>query len=287
MQQHVLLLEVGDKPFMESVQNKFRDIYECHRAKTIDEALHLISQNAHFFAVVANYQGDGTIEFLEKCREIMPTTSRIMVADKADMEVAVVAINRARVFKFLQKPVDMDNLGGGLSSAAVEYEHFQQIQRDSFTDPLTGLYNRRFMEREMNRIFELARRYENQFSLIFGDVNRFKLINDNYGHHLGDVVLKSIGAILIDTCRGSDMICRYGGDEFLILIELTTHANAERLIARINDSMQALEMPELAEEHFSLSLGQGTYPDDGSSVDAILNVADTRMYEAKKQRKSR
>ena len=207
-----------------------------------------------------------------------------MITDNATPDIVIQAVNRARVFSVLQQPIDMAELGETINAAILEFEYSWKIQTDSLTDPLTGLYNRRFIDRELTRILETARRHDHTFALIFGDLNSFKIINDTYGHSLGDLLLKSIATIFTKTCRGSDLICRYGGDEFLILIEEATNAQAKLLIGRLNKALKSLVIPEMSKERFSLSLGNAAFPVDGSTINDVLEVADKRMYKAKKNK---
>ena len=279
------LLLVMDNQFMESVQHRFHDTYECTLAKNSKAALKLMDRDSQFFAVLAVYQGDKTIAFFQKLKEIVPNTIRLMIADNADLEIAVKAINMAKVFSFFQQPVEMTELGDALSFALLEYERLQKIQADSLSDPLTDLYNRRFIDRELNRIFEVSRRHDRTFALIFADLNKFKVVNDTYGHALGDLLLKNIANIFFKTCRKTDLICRYGGDEFLILIEKAGNAQAERLIERLNEAVAELRIPEMEKEQFSFSSGQAAFPVDGTTKEAILEMADKRMYKVKKHRR--
>ena len=284
MKHSILLLVGNNEQFMKSVQNKFHDQYEFVLTKNSKTALKLMHRECQFCAVLSAYHGDETISFFQESKKVLPGANRIMVTDNADLEITVKAINTAKIFSFFSQPVDMAELGLAFEATALEYETFQKTQTDCLTDVLTDLYNRRFIDRELDRIFEVSRRHGHTFALIFADVNNFKGVNDTYGHSLGDLLLKSIGAIFIKTCRKTDLISRYGGDEFLIFIEASTNAQAQRLIERLNEAMAELHIPEMEKEKFSLSFGQAAFPVDGNTKEEILKMADKRMYEIKKKK---
>jgi two-component system cell cycle response regulator len=285
MRERVLFVD-DDTNLLDSVQRNFRRKYECYTASSANQALDLMNADEPFGIVVADLRmpGENGIGFLERSRKLFPDTIRIMLTGFADMETALEAINRGGVFSFLQKPFDTGDLSSVLQAASMEHQRRRRIQMDSLTDPMTGLYNRRFIEREFNRLLEVARRHQQSFSVVFGDVNNFKMVNDRYGHAAGDVLLKSIADLLVATCRGSDLVCRYGGDEFLVVMESAMDQHAGRLIDRLENAMASLTVENLADADVSISLGHATFPDDGSDIEALMSVADQRMYASKGRR---
>ena len=149
----------------------------------------------------------------------------------------------------------------------------------SFHDSLTGLYNRTFFEEEKRR-FDASRRLP--MSLIMGDVNGLKLINDSFGHGAGDNLLREIGRILKETCRAEDVLARIGGDEFVILLSGTGEAGAERLCQRIYKACRNYE--KRTDKHtfyLSLSLGYATKNVNDVSVDDLLRDAEHMLYRKK------
>lgn len=154
-------------------------------------------------------------------------------------------------------------------------------------DPLTELYNRRAFFREAERILELAKRREIPVAIGFLDLNKFKLINDNYGHDVGDEVLKLVSKGLLNTIRKSDFACRYGGDEFAALVlpgaKKGTRTSIEtRLSNNIQKLVQQkrLEDPKFPDIEFSLGI---EYIDINSSnpIQKAIKKADTEMYNKK------
>ncbi len=155
-----------------------------------------------------------------------------------------------------------------------------KLSKQVLTDTLTSLPNRRYALKEIEAAFSLNERYGNEFSIIFVDVDKFKSVNDTYGHDIGDEVLIWISKFLTDTTRKTDVVCRLGGDEFLILVKESKYDQALELANKIDD--------ELKKEHDiqrywqpSLSLGVASIDDNVSNASDLIKAADDKMYVAK------
>jgi diguanylate cyclase (GGDEF)-like protein/PAS domain S-box-containing protein len=149
----------------------------------------------------------------------------------------------------------------------------------SYHDSLTGLYNRTFFEEEKRR-FEASRRLP--MSVIMGDVNGLKLINDSFGHSAGDNLLREIGIILKETCRAEDVLARIGGDEFVILLAGTGEAGAERLCQRIYKACRSYEKRgDKQTFYLSISLGYATKNANDMGIDDLLREAEHMLYRKK------
>jgi diguanylate cyclase (GGDEF)-like protein/PAS domain S-box-containing protein len=169
-------------------------------------------------------------------------------------------------------------------------ERYQQEERMRFMathDQLTGLANRTLLIEELNRSLPLAKRQGFGVGLLFIDLNRFKPVNDRFGHSTGDALLKAVAQRLTSTCRSSDTLCRQGGDEFVVLIpDAPSIEHLETLARKLVD---ALEQPFLAgadlpkDITISASIGIARWPDHASDADALIEAADTAMYDAKLQ----
>ena len=157
----------------------------------------------------------------------------------------------------------------------------QLIEQQSFTDPLTEIYNRRSFEQIADRFISHARRRKKPLTLMMIDVNKFKQINTLFGHLTGDLVLSEVASLLKISIRGSDVVVRYGGDEFVILLAdaEATGASAviERIDANLADWNRARNLPNFK---LTLSLGFAEWQ-DGKTLDEMLDSADRRMYEQK------
>jgi diguanylate cyclase (GGDEF)-like protein len=162
-------------------------------------------------------------------------------------------------------------------------EHAQgRLRRMVITDPLTGCRNRRFFDEIIGRELHRHRRYGVPLSLLFVDIDRFKAINDTYGHDVGDEVLKQVAVFLLENIREADYVFRWGGDEFLVLIscsEAEARKRGAALEVAFTGSPDAHTMPA----EVRLSIGCAEVQDDAADVMSMVKVADGRMYENKRQ----
>jgi two-component system cell cycle response regulator len=162
-----------------------------------------------------------------------------------------------------------------------EYE--EELARMAHTDALTRTYNRHYLSRILETEFNRAKRYNHPIGFLMMDVNRFKQINDQCGHNVGDEVLIEISKQLVETLRESDIVVRYGGDEFLAILPET---NGETEIARdrINEALAMTErLKGIVDFPVTLSIGCTHWdPQDPRTIDRILSDADAKMYEDKR-----
>ena len=157
-------------------------------------------------------------------------------------------------------------------------ERTQELEELSRRDGLTGLYNKRSFLEFLRRDLALAERNKTPLSLVYFDVDRFKHINDTFGHQKGDDVLRNIGAILLSLSRETDIPCRFGGDEFCVILPNTANAEAVHYCDRITRDFAKRFAS------FSLSIGIAqTGPDQFDDMDALVSRADRAMYDVKKQ----
>jgi diguanylate cyclase (GGDEF)-like protein len=148
------------------------------------------------------------------------------------------------------------------------------------TDPLTGCRNRRFFDQVINREVQRHRRYRIPLSMVFVDVDRFKVINDTLGHEAGDRVLQQVAGFLVRNVREADYVFRWGGDEFLVLISCTEREALSKA-RELQEAFAATETDALP-AGVGLSVGCAEVPNDASDVMALVKAADERMYENKR-----
>lgn len=150
-------------------------------------------------------------------------------------------------------------------------------------DTLTQLPNRNYFRRRLPQAISLAKRYKRRLCLLFVDLDRFKPINDTYGHGIGDKVLVEVAERLRSTLRASDSVCRLGGDEFVILLESTEKAEGASHVAQ--KAIDLLNQPFEVNNHIcyiGASVGISVFPDDCTDAESMLKHADIAMYQAKK-----
>ncbi|AMC35553.1 GGDEF domain-containing response regulator [Janthinobacterium sp. B9-8] len=286
------------------------------------EALEIIAELAQegreLSVIIADYimpgmKGD---ELLVQVHQQLPKTMKIMLTGQSDLNGVKRTINEANLFRFLEKPWQNEDIVLTVQAAIHAYEldnklqqknqellrineelenrvneRTQQLQEKNreleqlaITDRLTGLYNRLFLDQVLEREFTSAGRHSTTFSLILVDIDHFKKVNDSYGHHMGDEVLKSISRILKETIRASDLLGRWGGEEFLILCPKT----------QLKDAAKVAEKLRLAIEHYDFasigcrtaSFGVACYK-NGDTIAMVEARADKALYLAKDQGRNR
>jgi diguanylate cyclase (GGDEF)-like protein len=159
----------------------------------------------------------------------------------------------------------------------------QHLENESIRDGLTGLFNRRFMEISLDREVRLATRKMNALSLLMLDIDHFKRLNDTFGHEAGDEVLRGVGEILSESVRSEDIACRYGGEEFLVILPAT---EAETAVLRAEDVRKRVASMRLVShgktlQDVTVSIGLSTFPQAGKTVEDLVGAADRALYAAK------
>jgi diguanylate cyclase (GGDEF)-like protein len=160
----------------------------------------------------------------------------------------------------------------------------ETLRGQSIRDPLTGLFNRRYMEETLERELSRAARGEQPVSVILLDLDRFKQLNDTFGHAVGDLVLTAIGRVLRALSRGGDIACRYGGEEFVLILPEASLAAARRRAEEIREAIRDLPVVHegLRVGPVRCSLGVAACPEHGSAGDVLLRAADAALYRAKR-----
>lgn len=183
---------------------------------------------------------------------------------------------------------DLELLASLADQAALAIENaqlFEQVHALSMTDPLTGLANRRQLERELAREFAAARRGRKLVLVIF-DLDGFKSYNDKYGHLAGDEVLRAFGKVLAIETRAMNLAVRYGGDEFLALLTESDLAGAQVFVQRVQDRFRAV-LAEMDAGEVAVSAGMAPYDPEMGSPEELIAEADRVLYEVKAGRSSR
>ncbi len=159
------------------------------------------------------------------------------------------------------------------------------IEKLAYYDNLTGVSNRTLFFNLAEKMLENAKRNNNEMCLLFLDIDKFKFINDNYGHEAGDKVIVKVAEILKEAIRNNDIVARYGGDEFLVLLsQIKSHDDYKTVISRIVNNKNNNITLEGNEIEISLSIGISFFPNDGDTIDKLLTKADKEMYIAKRHR---
>jgi diguanylate cyclase (GGDEF)-like protein/PAS domain S-box-containing protein len=190
---------------------------------------------------------------------------------------AAIAIENARLYTEAQK-----ELGERIEAEKKLLVLQRELEEQAIRDSLTGLYNRRFLDETISRELSRAERDKYSVSVVMLDLDHFKMFNDTYGHDVGDMMLKQLGKLLSSQVRAGDIACRFGGEEFVVVMPKASLSVAKQ---RANDWRSKFEQQELIHNgevlHATLSAGVAVYPLHGTSSEEIIRKADQAMYSAK------
>ena len=179
----------------------------------------------------------------------------------------------------------LDTVADQVTIAVNHARLFAQTQQQALTDVLTGCFNRRSFELQLEKDLHVAKRSGQPLSLIMLDVDHFKHVNDNYGHESGDVALRMIADSLRKGLRGDDIAARYGGEEFAIILAHADEAGALVAAERLRMRIETMYVPRVGQ--ITVSLGVATFPVQASSRDSLVSAADRGLYEAKRKGRNR
>jgi diguanylate cyclase (GGDEF)-like protein len=176
-------------------------------------------------------------------------------------------------------------------AAAVIYNstRFEQTEHESQTDPLTGMLNRRSLDRQLEIGLQQIKQSGDRGTVVVLDLDRLKEINDTYGHEVGDRALRTIGNVLRATVRQNDLCARFGGDEFIVVLWGCLPENEARRVADLQNAVAAhpFEPRPGVRVSLSISAGAARFPEDGATFEELLAAGDERMYRDKASRRSR
>jgi diguanylate cyclase (GGDEF)-like protein len=186
-------------------------------------------------------------------------------------------------------PLPVDNLNFLAEQATLSFENafrFQGARELIYTDDLTGLYNYRYLQKVLDLEIRRSERYRLSFSLIFIDLDRFKIVNDTRGHVTGSDVLRECARLLRHCVRDVDILFRYGGDEFTILLIESSQQNSAVVAERIRSTIEKFNFQQESGNPLRLTatIGYANYPENATDKKSILEMADRAMYHGKSQR---
>lgn len=235
----------------------------------------------------------GAVDFLVS--PVLPEVLRAKVAVFVELEQRALALEKAtqelkEVNESLQaeRVRELQQHNDALRAEVVERKRAEEhAYRLATRDPLTGLLNRRFMTEELERAVQDARRQEEMLALLFLDLDRFKRINDTYGHEAGDLVLTEAARRIEQCLRSVDLVARLGGDEFLVLVRHVRAVPCTRLNTIVTKIREAIGRPFNVGQQAvvtSTSIGVALYPKDGNTPAELMRQADAAMYQVKRRR---
>ncbi len=222
-------------------------------------------------------------DFIKKSGEkVTVEINAELVSDENGIPIHIQSVARD-ISERKQNEIVLQDANQKLRNQLVEIEMLHaQLQEQATRDSLTGLFNRRYLEESLVREFQRADREKSTVSLIMIDIDGFKAFNDTYGHDAGDLLLKKLGEILLSEVRGSDISCRFGGEEFLIVMPGTQLKKGHERAEHLRTSFLSLDIEHLGVKlKATLSIGVAVYPRHGDTWEKVLHAADQAMYSAK------
>jgi diguanylate cyclase (GGDEF)-like protein len=226
----------------------------------------------------------------EVCRRIksLPDTAEIpviIITSLSKHEDKLEAL-RCGADDFLTKPIDRRELMLKTGSLLKRRQQLAELTSEASRDPLTGLFNRRYLNFALEREILIAAGGDSPLSLIILDVDYFKSYNDRNGHPAGDEVLKTIGSILTSALRKCDIVARYGGEEFLVILPNTDIEGTFRVAEKIRRAVEEYPFPNGDSQpggKLTVSLGAACFPEHSHNAAELVNLADKAMYRAKQE----
>ena len=287
-----VVLVVDDSPLVHRLlKARLRDeAIELTHASSGDEALRYIQTN-DVATVLLDLSMPGKDGF-EVLRELGNTESTahipiIVLSGQQDSQDKVMAFGLGAM-DYITKPFDLAELRARMRSALRIHRLVRMLSERAQLDGLTGLWNRLHFDERLEQLIASSERKDRPFSMAMLDLDHFKSINDNYGHPAGDAALQGAAELIVATVRNSDIPCRYGGEEFAILMPETTPDEARALCERIRENLMAREWPAHPDRNITVSIGVcGSEHAAGLSASEWVSHADAALYQAKEGGRNR
>lgn len=219
------------------------------------------------------------LDFLKSCREISPQTIRAVISGHMDLRELEELINQNLIHRFFLKPWENEVLRMQMLECLSHHQLLMErdlLEKLSITDPVTHLHNHRYFQDTIKIEVERCKRHQRQLSIIMVDIDGFKKYNDQFGHPQGDQLLKLVAKVLLSGLRNVDAICRYGGDEFAMILPDTSVADTFEVAERLRKTFASQSPAGL-----TLSLGISGFPDHAQTAQDLISKADQALYQAK------
>ncbi len=219
----------------------------------------------------------------------------ILMADPADKPRVVRALDLG-INDFIHRPVERNELMARARTQIRRHRYAMELRESvnntmamAVTDQLTGLYNRRYFERHLNVMLGKAQEQDRDLALMIIDIDHFKAVNDTYGHDIGDAVLREFSARLRRNIRGVDLACRFGGEEFVVLMPDTDSSQADMVAERVRQSMaeQTFQVGTQRPLSVTVSVGVSLNESPGDTPEGMIKRADVALYRAKREGRNR
>jgi diguanylate cyclase (GGDEF)-like protein len=201
--------------------------------------------------------------------------------------LGVLVLDTARAGAFNLNDIQPLESVADICATAIQNAHYvERVKQLAYLDGLTGIFNRRFFELRIVEEMDRARRYGSGLAILMVDIDQFKRLNDEFGHLLGDEVLRQVSSIFHQQLRKIDVLCRFGGEEFAILLSQTNAVHALGVAEKLRKTVEAWQFPGVPRA-VTISGGTANYPEHGSTRDELVKAADAGLYLAKQAGRNR
>jgi diguanylate cyclase (GGDEF)-like protein len=201
--------------------------------------------------------------------------------------LGVLALDSGKADAFHDEDLQSLESVADICATAIQNAHYvERVKQLAYLDGLTGIFNRRFFELRIMEEIERARRYNTGMAVIMADIDQFKRLNDEFGHLLGDEVLRQVSSLFHQHVRKIDVVCRYGGEEFAILLTQTHAEHALNVAEKLRRAVESWQFPGVPST-VTISAGAAAYPQHGVTRDELVSAADRGLYAAKQAGRNR
>ncbi|MEI2301703.1 PleD family two-component system response regulator [Ensifer sp. MJa1] len=295
---NVLLVD-GRGSSQERLQRALKPIADVSVISDPQAALFEAAENNFDLVIVnANFDDYDPLRLCSQLRSLERTRfiPILLIAEQGSDEMVVRALDLG-VTDYLMRPVDPNELIAR-SMTQIRRKHcndrlrasVQQTIELAVTDGLTGMYNRRYFDTHLKLLMDRAAARGRPLSICMTDIDRFKQVNDTYGHDVGDDVLREFANRIRTTVRGADLACRFGGEEFIVVMPDTSAEMAAGVAERLRTIIESLPFPIAQEDgplKITASMGIATLRPGSDTAEALLKRADTALYQAKHEGRNR
>lgn len=285
----ILVCVDDDSGTLDAVDRVLRRDFDLRKYDSPSAALASIQDQGPPAIVLSDYRMPGMtgVQLLEQVRELAPDTTRAILTGQMDVQELMTAINDQVLHRLILKPWDNDYLLAQMREALQIHALLQEktaLANLAITDPITGIHNHRHFQEVLQREVDRSLRHKRPLSLIMIDVDRFKLYNDTHGHPEGDVALRDVARVLTESIRGIDLLFRYGGEEFAVVLPDTPVEDAVAVAERLRDRVS---QHRFNQGSLTLSLGICGLTDARTNPSQLISGADQALYHAKNRGRNR
>lgn len=286
----MVVLVVDDSDFSrEQIASYLENqLFEVRLAKNGVEAIAQIKKNDNISIILTDY-------YMPEMNGLELTKSVRARYDRED--IAIIALSSSEENEmirdflkygandFIKKPFSKEEFECRVNNIAETLDNIKTIKKMATRDFMTEIYNRRYFFEAAEEYYKESLKNDYSFAIAMLDIDDFKIINDTYGHSIGDSVIKLLSDYIVANTKGADIASRFGGEEFCLLIKDVDLENAVAIVDSIRDKLSGVELEDGDILPFSFSAG--VTANKGSSLNGMINLADMKLYEAKRNGKNR